>query len=158
MRRYVYLFLVFLLTSPLVLGQQGKQAKSESAAQEIWRLEHLYWDYVQAFDVEHYKTLWHPDFVGWPSGSAAPVGKENIADWIVFYQKNNSKLKFAHLEPAAIQTFGKVAVVHYWLTRLWIDKEGNGAPSTVKITHTWMQVGDSWQIIGGMAAPAAPEK
>jgi ketosteroid isomerase-like protein len=138
---------------------QEKPVNSEATAQEIWRLEHLYWDYVKAFDAEHYKALWNPDFVGWPATSAAPVGTEHIADWFVDFQKKGSTLQYAKIKPAGIQTFGNVVVVHYWLSELWADKDGKGTPQTFKLTHTWMRSGDTWKIIGGMSAVAPdPEK
>ncbi|HMD30376.1 MAG TPA: nuclear transport factor 2 family protein [Candidatus Acidoferrales bacterium] len=165
MRKHVCLLAVLMVISPLVLAQEKPAeaptpapARAPATAKEIWRLEHLYWDYVKTFDAEHYKALWHPDFVGWPATSAAPVGVEHITDWFTVFQKNGSTLKYANIKPAGIQTFGNVVVVHYWLTSLWTDKEGGGTPKTYKLTHTWMRAGDRWQIIGGMSALVEPVK
>ena len=133
---------------------QAKPANSEATAQEIWRLEHSYWDYVKAFDAEHYKALWSPDYVGWPATSEAPIGPEHITDWFADFQKKGSHLEYAKIRPAGIQTFGNVVVVHYWLTELWLDKDGKGLPQTFKMTHTWMRTADAWKIIGGMSAHA----
>jgi hypothetical protein len=53
----------------------------------VWKLEHSYWEYVKAGDLERYRSLWHPNFVGWPSSSATPARKDHITDWIIKYQK-----------------------------------------------------------------------
>jgi hypothetical protein len=50
-----------------------------------------------------------------------------------------------------------VAVTHYHLTELWIDKSGKGKPRTIKVTHTWLRNKDTWRIIGGMAVVVPTE-
>jgi hypothetical protein len=51
---------------------------------EVWALEEAYWEYVQSGDVDHYLTLWHEDFIGWPCalGQMHPAGKSSIAEWV----------------------------------------------------------------------------
>ena len=50
--------------------------------EKVWSLEKSYWEYVKANDLQTYRTLWHTDFVGWPTMSAEPVRKEHITGWI----------------------------------------------------------------------------
>ena len=57
----------------------GQQSANEQA---VWKLESAYWNYVKAVDLDGYRTLWHRDFVGWPSSSAQPARKDHITDWI----------------------------------------------------------------------------
>jgi ketosteroid isomerase-like protein len=130
------------------------QSANEKA---VWKLEHSYWEYVQAGDLNRYKALWHPDFVGWPASSPKPVHKDHITDWITNATKKGLHLKSYMLKPAASHATGDVVITHYWLTDLWVDKNGAGKPATDKLTHTWIRTPTGWQIIGGMAAPVTKE-
>jgi hypothetical protein len=138
-----------MLVAALVFGEQSKEE------QEAWKLESDYWKYVQAADLEKYKSLWHPNFVGWPSVSAIPVRKDQITDWITEHINNNEQLQWYHIDQAASQKTENVVVTHYWITFFWVNKEGKGEPSTARITHTWIKTDSGWQILGGMSAPTA---
>jgi glucan-binding YG repeat protein len=147
--RIAYFFCALLmLTAVLVFAEQSKEE------QEAWKLESDYWKYVQAADLENYKSLWHPNFVGWPSVSAIPVRKDQITDWITDHVKNNERLQWYHIDQAGSQQTENVVVTHYWATFFWVNKEGSGEPGTVRITHTWIKTATGWQIIGGMSSPS----
>ncbi|MGH9776408.1 MAG: nuclear transport factor 2 family protein [Candidatus Acidiferrales bacterium] len=129
-------------------------AQQSADEQAVWKLEHAYWTYVSSMDLEKYMELWHPNFVGWSFAGAQPVRKDHITDWITAYKSKGLQLKSYTLEPAASQATENIVVTHYWLTSLWVDKDGRGEPSTIRVTHTWIRTAGGWQIIGGMAAPA----
>jgi len=133
--------------APSVSTQQS------TAERAVWNLEHSYWKYVQALDLKNYKALWHPNFVGWPQYSSVPAHKDHIADWIGAYTSKGLHLKSFQLKPAASRQTGDIVVTHYWLTSVWSGKDGDQPPSTSRITHTWIKVGDTWQILAGMSAP-----
>jgi ketosteroid isomerase-like protein len=61
--------------------------------------------------------------------------------------------KTVEFKPAAIQVTGGVAFACYWITFRWVDKDGGGAPRTLRITHAWLRSGENWHIIGGMSMP-----
>jgi len=124
---------------------------SRKDEETLWKLEHDYWRYVEANDLAAYSNLWHKDFLGWPSISAAPVRKDHITDWITSQTNKGLAFKTVGLKPAAVQVTGDVAMVCYWITLRWVDKDGNGPAQTVRITHAWRKTGDEWQIIGGMS-------
>ncbi len=127
--------------------------QQSSAERAVWNLEHSYWKYVQALDLTSYKALWHTNFVGWPRSSSAPSRKDHITDWIGQYTSLGLHLRSFDLKPADSQATGDIVVTHYWLTSVWSGKDGDQPPSTSRITHTWIKVGDTWQILGGMSAP-----
>jgi uncharacterized protein DUF4440 len=102
-----------------------------------------------------YSTLLNKDFLGWPSVSAAPVRKDHITDWITSQTSKGLTFKTVELKPAAVQVTGDIAMVCYWITLRWVDKEGKGPSQTVRITHAWRKTADEWQIIGGMSMPEA---
>ena len=137
----------------LTLSVRAAFVGQSTEEQAVWKLEHSYWEYVKALDLESYRTLSHPNFVGWPSSSAKPARKDRITDWIADAQKKGLRLETYTLSPAAGQATENVVVTQDWITKKWVDKEGRGKSDTVKLTHTWIRTPGGWQIIGGMAAP-----
>ena len=144
------LVMIVAATSALAIDLDDEQAA-------VWKMEETYWRYVSSGDVEAYVSLWHDDFVGWPCFSWTPTGKANIGSWVEEIRDNNWTLTY-ELRPEAVQLFGKVAVVHY--AAEYIFDYGNGTRKGEgdwrKFTHTWMKVGEDWQIIGGMCAAQKP--
>lgn len=118
----------------------------------MWRLEHSYWEYVQAQDVARYKELWRENFMGWPSFSAKPVRKDHVADWLTCYNADGLKLKSYDLRPTGTQSTGDLVVIHYLITTVWIKKNGSEQTETGRIMHTWLHGDKGWQIISGMSA------
>ncbi|MGB7624602.1 MAG: hypothetical protein WBN92_19820, partial [Terriglobia bacterium] len=66
------LFAVWVLVFAANTAMAQQQSPEEQAA---WKLEQAYWEYVKSVDLEQYRNLWHPGFVGWPSSSPEPVRK-----------------------------------------------------------------------------------
>jgi len=140
--------LAMLLASPLLAGQPAPDEK------EVWSLEDSYWRYVQTHDLEHYRTLWHADFLGWPLTNSEPARKEHITDWIAAHTGKGETLKSYDLERLAAQATGDYVTVAYRIHTTWVDKDGVGKPSSTRIIHTWLHNADrKWLIISGMAAP-----
>lgn len=135
-----------LCTLPMV----AQQSSDEKA---VWKLESSYWQYVKAEDLTSYRALWHPNFVGWPSVSVAPVRKDHITDWITSNTSRGRHLAGYSLKPADTQTTGQLIVVYYWVTFAWLDLSGAREPHTLRVTHTWIKTDKGWQIISGMSSP-----
>ena len=144
----------FLLAGTLTIPS-GAAIRSQTSEDEqaLWNLEHAYWRYVQDNDLGAYSGLWHKDFLGWPSVSAAPVHKDHITDWITSQTSKGLAFKSVEFKSAAIQITGDVAVTCYWMTYKWLDKRGAGATHTTRIEHTWLRDEKEWRIIGGMSMP-----
>jgi hypothetical protein len=138
----------------LVLLSASVVAQTSSEEKAVWKLEHQYWEYVKVVDLDGYRSLWHPNFVGWPLSSAEPARKDHITDWIKLHSDKGEQLQSYSLKEAGSQLTDNVVVTHYWLTSVWGGKNGAGSPQTMRITHTWIRVKDGWQIIGGMSAPS----
>ena len=128
--------------------------------QAVWQLEQDYWRYVSTGDVDAYVKLWHEDFVGWPCFELEPKGKADIGSWVRDIREKQWKLTY-ELKPLANQAFGDdVVVVHFAAEYVYDYGDGtrSGAGLWRKFTHTWMRMGDSWQIVGGMCAAQEPVK
>jgi hypothetical protein len=134
-----------------VISAEKLASQTLENEQTLWNLEHEYWRYVQDNNLSAYSALWHKNFLGWPSVSPTPVRKDHITDWITSQTSKGFTFESGELKPAAIQMNGDTAVVCYWMTYKWLDKDGKGSPHTIRVTHTWLRDGQDWKIIGGMS-------
>lgn len=155
MRNSQWLVLLGVTVCLMVGTSAIASAQASTSEQAVWSLEHDYWRYVEANDLTAYRNLWHANFLGWPSMSAAPVIKDHITDWITSQTANGFAFKSIAFKPAKIQVTGDIVVACYWITSAWLDKNGKGDPRTARITHTWVRDGKDWRIIGGMSMPEA---
>ena len=123
---------------------------------EVWALEEAYWKCVKQADVQCYLSLWHEDFIGWPctADSSHPVRKAAAGAWIQSIRDQELRISVV-LKREGAQDFGGVIVVHYSTPVISEYPDGHitGKDQLYKFTHTWMKVGQAWQIIGGMCAP-----
>lgn len=140
-------FIVVLATA--AFGQDS--AKDEA---QVWSLEKAYWEYVKANDLEKYRTLWHERFLGWPSSSSSPARKDHIGDWITANTSKGVTLQSYEIEQLALQVTGDIAANHYRIKMTWSGpKPTDIKTEMLRIHHTWIRTGETWQIISGMSAP-----
>jgi hypothetical protein len=125
---------------------------------QIWDLEKAYWDYVKANDLEKYRALWHERFLGWPYSSSSPARKDHITDWITANTLKGVKLQSYDLEQVAIRITGNIAANHYRIKMTWSGPESTDIKTEMlRIHHTWIRTGETWQILAGMSAPVNDE-
>jgi hypothetical protein len=147
--------LIVLSTLVCAAFAQGHSADEE----KVWSQEQAYWKYVQASDIDGYRTLWHKNFLGWPYFSPEPARKNQITDWITAHKNKGETLKSYELERRVLQTTDNLVTVTYRVHANWVDKNGVGTPESTRIIHTWIRNPDaSWQIISGMSAPTDANK
>ena len=150
-----------LLAIGLVLGLPGTALAQTNADEEaVWALEEAYWGYVEANDIESYRALWDERFVGWPGGSAAPVEKSEIANWIVPLHADPTRVFKVDLERKAVRAFGDLVVTHLLYQGYFVSADTGEEVDrwrTAKITHTWRRTDGGWQIITGMAGRVVAE-
>jgi ketosteroid isomerase-like protein len=151
MMRNVFMLVVVILFAAAMLAQ------SSGEAEKVWSLEESYWRYVKANQLKEYRSLWHEDFLGWPSVSPEPLRKAQITDWIVGHTSQGETLKRYDLERLPIQVRGDVATTTYRVRLTWSGKNGAETLQSVRIIHTWVRDGSSWRIISGMSAPTNAE-
>ena len=126
---------------------------AEELKNEAWQMEEQYWKYVEQSDTVSYKKLWHNDFIGYPSFGDGTSNKSKIASWIPELHQDLS-LKFSYkLYKKAVNAIDDVVIVFYDADEIWMDKNNIVVrKETLKLTHTWKKYGDTWLILGGMAA------
>jgi len=144
---------IFAYAGATLASETTNVVNSTPDERKLWDLERSCWRYVEANDLAAYSNLWHKNFPDWPSVSDVPVGKDHITDWITSQTSEGLAFKAGEFKPAAMQVTGNVATAYYWITLRWLDKDGNGPSSTLRITHAWLKTRDDGQIIGGMSMP-----
>ncbi len=135
---------------------QGLSSQSKSIS-EVWSKEEAYWRFVQAGDVEGYLTLWHDQFMGWPSDADHPATKASIANWVREIRDKKTRLTYS-LTLEGARDFGNIVIVYYRADQTYTDPDGHVEKGLNKATHTWLKVGSTWQIIGGMAGDLPNQK
>ena len=142
----------------VLLALVSLAAPPSADEEKIWSLENAYWEYVKANDLQMYRTLWHADFLGWPTMNPEPVRKDHITDWITSRTSKGESLKSYDLERLTTQVTDNLATVTYRVRLTWTDKNGAGHSSTLRVIHTWLRdASGAWLIISGMSAPTNAE-
>ena len=116
---------------------------------EVWQMEETYWKDLQTANFTHYMTLWHEDFLGWPSFSPHPVGKDGIADSLP--ASMSGVLSYEFLEKA-VRVTGDIGIVQYAVKFSRSTSLSQTESRVSRITHTWLKTKNTWQIIGGMSS------
>ncbi len=155
MNRYLLPFIIasLSLAGALRATEKAAPAPTSEAEQAIWSLERSYWKFVEKNDLTAYSNQGHENFLGWPSVSATPVGKDHITDWITSQTGQGMTFKVVGFEPAALKVTGEVASACYRISFQWVNREGDGETRTLRIMHAWLRAGSDWRIIGGMSMP-----
>lgn len=146
--------IALLLVSALCEAQQAN--KDQDA---VWSREQVYWQAVQANNLDNYRALWRDDFLGWPFASPEPARKAHITDWITAYTRKGQHLKIYSLERLTVQVSGDVATTTYRAHSTWVNKNGVVENDLMRILHTWRREPDgTWLIASGMSAPVNSQK
>lgn len=170
MQRLPEIKILVLLASLIFVscGENNKQSSTtelpintitkEELEDEAWHMEELYWEYVQKSDTVNYKSLWHDDFIGYPSFGDGVSDVSKIASWIPDLHKDPN-LKFSYiLHKKASNAIEDVVMVFYDADEIWTNKQNQVVrKETYKFTHTWKKVDGKWVILGGMAAEKKQE-
>ena len=128
-------------------------AQTTPAEKEVWQGEQKYWDFRTAGKIDEYMSLWHDEFVGWPTGNARPGGRADIRKRIETELARTRPGSYkAKLEPLSVRVFDDVAVVFYRADTVRVDTAGTSVEAHLGITHTWKRTPQGWKIIAGMSA------
>lgn len=122
------------------------------AQQEVWQLEETYWSDVKASNADHYASLWHQAFLGWPRDRDRPIGKKELTEGAQKKMTEGHVVSYEFLSKA-VTAVGNVGVTQYSVKVTRTVKDGATETYTSRVTHTWMRRGKIWEILGGMSSP-----
>jgi hypothetical protein len=138
-------------------AQQPAEKEKNAHVAAVWKLEELYWRYVQAGDVDNYRTLWNESFRGWPCKNQHTATIAEIGNWVRDIREQKVKLTYSlTLDGAA--DFGDIIVIYYKTPVIYEYPDGRivDRDKVFKFTHTWRKSGNAWLIIGGMCGELPP--
>lgn len=103
------LLLCLTVPSPSVFGQERQSA---AVQREIWNAKEAYWRFLKEKKQEAFMSLWHEQFVGWPTGMSVPADKTKIrTHWYPSLTTEKAILSY-DLKPMAFRVHGNTAVVY----------------------------------------------
>ena len=153
MRRAMVLSLMALSFVVGAASAQMSTTKRQSQdEQALWDLKNAYFAHLANREFKALEDFWHPDFIGWPSYSSEPVGRNDAQQSLEDFAANLKELSVI-IRPLAVTLHGDVAVVHYYIDVEQEDLDGKITEYSQPITHTWVRSGGRWRILGGMSAP-----
>ena len=136
----------------LLAGSRLFAQEMTPAQKEVWQMEEVYWSDVKASNADHYASLWHGSFVGWPRDRDQPVGKKELTEAAAKKMADNRVISYEFLSKA-VTVVGNVGVTQYAVKATRAGKNGQNETYTSRVTHTWLRRGNTWQILGGMSSP-----
>jgi ketosteroid isomerase-like protein len=144
--RLSFVLLLLMAVPPIFAQEMTTEQK------EVWQMEEAYWNDVKASNAEHYSTLWHSSFLGWPRDRDHPVGKKDLTEGSAKKMAAGRVVSYEFLSKA-VTAVGNVGVTQYSVKAVRAGKDGTKETYTSRVTHTWLKTGGTWEIIGGMSAP-----
>ena len=118
---------------------------------EIWTLEESYFAHLYKAEYEQVMALVHDRFLAWPDSMPQPIDKEGTSRFMRRLVPEPTSCKVT-IEREGIQVLGGVAVTQFIIH---VSNCDTGAEKTVRssrITHTWVNEGESWRLLGGMSS------
>lgn len=140
------------LGSLQVASCAGGSAPTADVAEHLWQLEDAY---IQAHvDADHQAILsvWDDQFLGWPDRLQAPSGKDGGPAYLAEFFATPRQVT-PRIERLGSRVAGNVAVLFYRVHWTGSDDSGAATTTTSRLTHTWIQRGTEWRILGGMSSP-----
>ncbi len=118
--------------------------------EEVWALEEAYFSHLYAARYEEMRALVHDRFLGWPDSAPHPIDNEGSTRFMRALVPAPTPCTFV-IEREGIRVQGGVALTHYLIHVNGSDIAGATKTQTSRITHTWVNEGAGWKLLGGMS-------
>lgn len=118
----------------------------------VWHMEEAYWNDVKTSNADHYATLWHASFLGWPRDREHPVGKGELVAGTAKKMAAGHVVSYEFLS-RAVTVVGNVGITQYSVKATRAGEGGTNETYFSRVTHTWLKTGNTWEIVGGMSGP-----
>jgi hypothetical protein len=119
--------------------------------EEIWGLEEAYFTNLYKANYEGVLAIVHSQFLGWPGTTVPqPINKEESARFMkqLIPKPTSCTIK---IERAGIRLFRELALTQYTIRVNCSDANGLTKTQSSRITHTWVEEGGRWKLLGGMS-------
>jgi hypothetical protein len=130
-----------LLFTPALFGQTWSPEQREVLAvvEESWEAD-------LAEDATWVDRLTHPGLLSWGLGYPMPRDRAQTKRWNQYGDENSNAL-LHHLAPVGIATHGDAAVVHYYVSVAFEDREGDRETIHTRCTDVLVREGSAWKYL-----------
>jgi Domain of unknown function (DUF4440) len=151
--------LALSLVLSFALSARAAFAQSYLNEQAAWKLERAFCDDTNSGNLAAAMNLVDPDFLGWGVTGSTPMHKADLANTLARTLADRAASKthsisFA-ITPVAGHAVGNMVVLEYTVTDILVDKAHHTTESHSRVSHTWIQRGDTWKMLGGMSSSAS---
>jgi hypothetical protein len=130
-----------------------------SAEQVVWKLERAFCDDTRSGNLTAAMDLVDPDFLGWGGRAGVPMHKDDLAESLAQTAAERSASKTHSVSflitPVTSHPVGNMVILEYTVTDILTDTAHHTIETHNRVTHTWIQRGDSWKMLGGMSTVAS---
>ncbi|MBT0668218.1 nuclear transport factor 2 family protein [Novosphingobium profundi] len=136
----------------LVLGGGAASAAEDPAAIEaakttIWTMEQAIYAGRGKGDISAYADNTAQGYLAWPPILAKPMRVDGFKRAKAPPEMAHEKLEMELLD---FTLYGDTAIIYYRTHRTMLA-DGTPADDRFDVTHTWVQEGGKWRVLGGMA-------
>jgi hypothetical protein len=78
--------------------------------------------------------------------------KADLAKALDDQASTGTRFQACDIQPVASHAVDNMVMVQYIVTDVLVDRSGHTTRFRNRVTHTWIQRGDSWQMLGGMGS------
>jgi len=128
-------------------GTKVAQAQSSNIEAHLWQLEHDYIAAGRTADPVGNTSYWHDAFLGWPAGTAAPIGQADGLEWRANLVAERGDVSNGYeFEEMALRLHNDVAIAHYRVNTTQPEQ------TSTRVIHVWIRTEDGWKILGGASS------
>jgi hypothetical protein len=120
--------------------------------QAVWKLERSFCDDTRAGKMAAAMSLIDPAFLGWGATGGTPMHKADLAKALNSQATTGTRFQSCDIQPVAGHAVDNMVMVQYVVTDVLVDHHGHTTRFRNRVTHTWIQRGDSWRMLGGMGS------
>jgi hypothetical protein len=140
--------LLFAAILPVAALAQQPSANEQA----VWKLERTFCDDTRDGDMAAAMKLIDPAFLGWGATGGTPMHKDDLAKALDDQAATGTRFQSCDIHPVASHAVDNMVMVQYIVTNVLVDKAGHTTQFRNRVAHTWIQRGDSWQMLGGMGS------
>ncbi len=116
------------------------------AQKEVWGNVETYTNLILKGDVKGFTDFFHKDYAGWNNCDLMPVNRTDIKKELQILP--NRKIASYNITPVAINIFNDVAIVHYYYSTAYKNKDGLERSKKGRNTDILLRQKDKWVLIG----------
>ncbi|MEN8193730.1 MAG: nuclear transport factor 2 family protein [Bacteroidota bacterium] len=112
---------------------------------EVWENVQNYTKLIMKNDVKKFLDYFHNNYSGWNYYDLLPVKKSDVKNEL--WHLSRREITSYKITPVAINVFKEVAVIHYYYSVVYKDKDGNDKTKSGRNTDVLLKQKNKWLLI-----------